>query len=149
MIFAKPNQIPVFMLGKLNLLLDLLRERKREFEHFASNIQNRSLRRTVLGLAQECNQYANELSGQIETMTGAATVNREQERLTGNSLLLKEEDMLQSCLISEKKMVAAYRSVLREPGFIDNLKSLLNNQLNGFACAFTQINLLNVSLYHG
>jgi len=149
MIFAKPNRIPAFVLEKLNLLLDLLRERKKEFEMFAGNIKSKSLKRTVLSLAQECNQYAHELLSQLETMTGNIKVYEEAEIALANTLLWEEEeDILHSCQLSEKKMIVAYRSILNEPILGDNLRNLLRNQLNGLACAFTQIKLLNASLYH-
>jgi len=148
MIFAKPNRIPAFVLEKLNLLLDLLKERKKEFEAFAGKIKNKSLKRTVLSLAQECNQYAQELLSQLETMTGDTKVHEQTEMEKANTLLLEEEDILRSCQVSEKKMIIAYRSILNESVLEDNLRNLLRNQLNGLACAFTQIKLLNASLYH-
>lgn len=150
MIFAKPNHVPAFVLEKLRLLFELLKERKKEFEAFAAKIRNKSLNRTVLSLAQECNQYANELLGQLETMTGIVEGYDEAERAESNIIILcDEEDILQSCQVSEKKMIMAYRNVLNEPVLNVNLKTLLRNQLNGLACAFTQIKLLNASLYHG
>jgi len=148
MIFAKPNRIPAFVLEKLNLLLDLLKERKKEFEAFAGKIKNKSLKRTVLSLAQECNQYAQELLSQLETMTGDTKVHEQTEMEKANTMLLEEEDILRSCQVSEKKMIIAYRSILNESVLEDNLRNLLRNQLNGLACAFTQIKLLNASLYH-
>jgi len=148
MIFAKPTRIPAFVMEKLNLLLDLLKERKKEFEAFASKIKNKSLKRTVLSLAQECNQYAQELLSQLETMTGNTKVHEQTEMEQANTLLLEEEDILSSCQVSEKKMIIAYRSILNESVLEDNLRNLLRNQLNGLACAFTQIKLLNASLYH-
>jgi len=148
MIFAKPNRIPAFVLEKLNLLLNLLKERKKEFEAFAGKIKNKSLKRTVLSLAQECNQYAQELLSQLETMTGDTKVHEQTEMEKANTLLLEEEDILRSCQVSEKKMIIAYRSILNESVLEDNLRNLLRNQLNGLACAFTQIKLLNASLYH-
>ena len=149
MIFAKPNHIPAFVLEKLRLLYELLKERKKEFESFAAKIKNKALNRTILSFAQECNQYAHEVLGQLETMTGIVDMREETESGEANTLLLKEEDILQSCQVSEKKMIIAYRTVLNEPVLKDNLRTLLRNQLNGLVCAFTQIKLLNASLYHG
>jgi hypothetical protein len=148
MIFAKPNHIPAFLLEKLSLLLDLLQERKKEFEAFAGKVKNKSLKRTVLSLAQECNQYAQELLGQLQTMTGNAKLHEPAEMEQTNTLLMEEEDILRSCQVSEKKMIIAYRNILNEPMLESNLRNLLRNQLNGLACAFTQIKLLNASLYH-
>jgi hypothetical protein len=147
MIFATPNNIPAYMLDKLSLLLELLKERKQEFESFAGKIKNKSLRRTVLSLAQECNQYAHELLGQLETMTGKVEAYEETKSFQDNVLLSKEGDILHYCQINEKKMIVAYRIILNEPVLNQNLRNLLRNQLNGLTCAFTQIKLLNASLY--
>jgi len=147
MIFATPNNIPAYMLDKLSFLLELLKERKQEFESFAGNIKNKSLRRTVLSLALECNQYAHELLGQLETMTGNVVAYEETKSFQDNVLLSKEGDILHYCQISEKKMIVAYRIILNEPVLNQNLRDLLRNQLNGLTCAFTQIKLLNASLY--
>jgi hypothetical protein len=148
MIFAKPNHVPTFVLDKLGLLLELLKERKKEFEAFAGRIKNKSLKRTVLSLAQECNQYAQELLSQLEMMTGNMEMYKETGGFQSNMILLEEEAILQSCQLSEKKMIVAYRTILNEPILEDNLRNLLRNQLNGLVCAFTQIKLLNASLYH-
>lgn len=148
MIFARPNHIPIFVLERLRVLFELLKERKNEFETFAGWLKNKSLKRTVLSLAQECNQYAQELLSQLETMTGNMEQATDNSGLHVNSILLDEEAILQSCQLSEKKMIMAYRTILNEPILQDNLRNLLRNQLNGIACAFTQIKLLNASLYH-
>jgi hypothetical protein len=148
MIFARPNHIPVFVLEKLGLLLQLLKERKKEFEAFAGKIESKSLKRTVLSLAQECNQYANELLSQLEMMTGKIEIYEATEGFQMTPILTEEESIMQSCQVSEKKMIVAYRIILNEPILEDNLRNLLRNQLNGLACAFTQIKLLNASLYH-
>jgi hypothetical protein len=81
-------------------------------------------------------------------MTGNIEMYKETGRFQSNMILLEEEAILQSCQLSEKKMIVAYRNILNEPTLEDNLRNLLRNQLNGLACAFTQIKLLNASLYH-
>jgi len=146
MIFATPNHIPAFELDKLRFLLALLKERKQEFEAFAEKINNKWLRRTVLNLAQECNQYAHEIWGQLETMTGLADSYGETPVFRDNSMLPAEGDILFSCQISEKKLIIAYRNIVNEPVLDDNLRNLLRNQLNGLTCAFMQVKLLNASL---
>ncbi len=150
MIFATANNIPVFVLDKLNLLLELLKERKGEFEAFAGKIKDKWLRRTVLGLAQECNQYAHELLGQLEKMTGKVRDSDDDiQNLQDNTLLSEQDDIVQSCVISERKMIAAYRGILNEPILDENLRNLLRNQVNGIICAFMQLKLLKSSLVRG
>ena len=148
MIFATANHIPVFELDKLQVLLELLKERKKEFESFAGKLKDKWLRRTVLNLAQECNQYAHELWGQLETMTGRSDMYEETKSIPDNTFLLKEDDILQSCLISENKMITAYRCIVNEPVLEDNLRRLLRNHMNGLTCAFMQVKLLNASLFN-
>jgi hypothetical protein len=155
MIFSTVNKIPAFVLEKLDILFQLLKERKAEYETFAGKVHDKQLKRTVLSLAQETNQYAMELSGQIETMGGGKTkVNKEP--VSGNGIehvqestlmIFAEDDILKSCEISEKKMILAYRSILNEPFLHDNLRRLMRCQLNGLTYAFMRLKLLNTSLH--
>ena len=116
MIFSTVNKIPAFVLEKLDILFKLLKERKVEYETFAGNVNDKQLKRTVLTLAQETNQYAMELSSQIEIMSGKK--NREENNddtvimPAGTLMISGENDILKSCEISEKRMIVAYRSVL-------------------------------------
>lgn len=151
MIFSTVNKIPAFVLEKLDILFRLLKERKVEYETFAGNVNDKQLKRTVLTLAQETNQYAMELSSQIEIMSGKK--NKEENNddtviMPGRTLMISgENDILKSCEISEKRMIVAYRSVLNEPFLHDNLRKLIRCQLNGLTYAFMQLKLLNTSLH--
>lgn len=131
---------------KLDILFDLLRERKAEYEAFAEKVGNKELKRTVLTLAQEVTQYANELCSQIETMGGEmAKKNRVQHVSQGTTTINDEADILKSCEVSESKMISAYRAILNEPSLHENLRSLMRYQLNGLTYAYLQIKLLNAS----
>ncbi len=150
MIFSQANKIPVFVLDKLDLLFSLLKERKKEYETFAGKVQDKHLKRTVLTLAQETNQYAMELSGQIEMMGGKVNIalrgsNKDESGLPG-MVMSQQDDILKSCEISESKMITAYRTVLNEPYLHDNLRKLIRTQLNGLTYAFMQLRLLNSSM---
>ena len=156
MIFSTVNKIPAFVLEKLDILFQLLKERKTEYETFAGKVNDKQLKRTVLTLAQETNQYARELSGQIETMGGIIkapyeTDNREPGTATNRNpvmvMISGEEEILKSCEISETKMIIAYRNILNEPFLHDNLRKLIRSQLNGITYAFMQLRLLNTSLH--
>lgn len=149
MIFSTVNKIPGFVLEKLDILFLLLKERKQEYEAFAGKVNDKQLKRTVLTLAQETNQYANELCSQIETMggniAGAAGAADEPQVLL---MMAQDEDaILRSCEVSEKKMIVAYRSILNEPFLHDNLRKLIRCQLNGLTYAFMQLKLLNTSFH--
>jgi len=149
MIFLTVNKIPAFILEKLDILVRLLKERKREFETFAGKLKDKQLKRTVLSLAQEANQYAMELLGQLQVMGGkirSAMTEEYPERENTIMMIEGEEDILKSCEISEKKMIMAYRNILNDPFLHDNLRKLIRYQLNGLTFAFMQLRLLNASL---
>lgn len=148
MIFLTVNKIPAYMLEKLDILFRLLKERKTEYEAFAGKVNDKQLKRTVLTLAQETNQYANELCSQITTMGGTIDRREEQVNIHENlSVLPDEHDIISSCAVSEKKMIVAYRTVLNEPFLHDNLRKLIRCQLNGLMYAFMQLKLLNTSFH--
>ncbi len=156
MIFSTVNKIPAFVLEKLDILFQLLKERKSEYEAFACNLADKQLKRTVLLLAQEANQYANELWSQIESMGGKlrqlygadATTTPELVHMPDSALkMLHEDEILKSCEMSEKKMINAYRNILNEPFLHDNLRKLIRCQLNGLTYAFMQLKLLNTSFH--
>ena len=155
MIFSTINKIPAFVLEKLDILFKLLKERQLEFEAFASKLKDKQLKRTVLLLAQEANQYANELWSQIESMGGKLRQMYEPEiamtevkYMPELTLMIADEiEILKSCEVSEKKMITAYRNVLNEPFLHDNLRKLIRCQLNGLTYAFMQLKLLNTSFH--
>ena len=143
MIFAKSNHIPVFVLQRLELLLTLLCARQKEFETFARQVVNRSSREAILALAQECNQYAHELLGKFETMSGQVLLSADYSSCAEDSTLLTADaDILYSCQVSEQKIIAAYRRLLNEPILDGDLRSFLRNQLQGLTCGFMKIKLL-------
>ncbi len=149
MIFSTVYKIPSFVLDKLHMLSGLLKERKTAYEAFAGKLENEELKRTVLTLAQETNQYSIELSSQLETMgdnTGAVT--ETTNGMDGDkTMALEEKDILKSCELSEQKMITAYRTILNEPFLHENLRSLMRCQLNGITYAFLQLKLLNTSFH--
>jgi hypothetical protein len=151
MIFSTVNKIPAFVLEKLDILFQLLKERKVEYETFAGKVNDKQLKRTVLTLAQETNQYAMELSSQIETMSGRKNQeenNKDTVTMPEVTLMISgENDILKSCEVSEKRMIVAYRNILNEPFLHDNLRKLIRSQLNGLTYAFMQLKLLNTSLH--
>jgi len=155
MIFSTINKIPAFVLEKLDILFKLLKERQLEFETFASKLKDKQLKRTVLLLAQEANQYANELWSQIESMGGKLRQMYEPEiamaevkYMPALTLMIADEvEILKSCEVSEKKMITAYRNILNEPFLHDNLRKLIRCQLNGLTYAFMQLKLLNTSFH--
>jgi hypothetical protein len=150
MIFSTVNRIPAFVLDKLDMLFKLLKERKMEYEAFAGKVSDKQLKRTVLSLAQETNQYAIEICSQIETMGGmlnSADPDCELQASPAVMMIPDETDILKSCEVSEKRMMVAYRTILNEPFLHDNLRKLIRCQLNGLTYAFMQLRLLNTSFH--
>jgi hypothetical protein len=156
MIFSTVNKIPAFVLEKLDILFQLLKERKAEYEIFAGKVNDKHLKRTVLTLAQETNQYAIELSSQIETMGGEIKKGQDKRSMPASSMMpmvenaviaAGQDEILKSCEVSETKMIMAYRTILNEPFLHDNLRKLIRCHLNGLTHAFMQLRLLNTSLH--
>lgn len=149
MIFSTIYKTPSFVLDKLNALFGELKERKTEYEILAGKIENKELKRTILTLAQETNQYSVELSSQIETLGGGAKTEVEVAIGIDDDKLIatEEKEILKSCELSERKMIRAYRAILNEPFLHENLRSLMRSQLNGLTFAFLQLRLLNTSFH--
>src|SRR5450631_2444282 len=70
MIASIVHKTPVIILEKLTRLLNALQEVKNHYELVAKRIHNKQLKLSILGLAQESKQYANELIAHIETQGG-------------------------------------------------------------------------------
>ena len=70
MIASVAHKTPGIILEKLTRLLVALQEVKNHYEQVAKRIQNKQLKLSILGLAQESKQYANELIAHIETLGG-------------------------------------------------------------------------------
>jgi len=132
------------ILEKLDILARLLWQGKRDYEYMAANIPDKELRRTILTLAQENNQYACELSSQIKSMGGLPPdetkyeSSREIEVNNSND----QRVIMSFCKTNENRMVSAYRQILNESTLYEGLRKMIQYQLNGTLCAFMQLRLL-------
>jgi len=131
------------ILEKIKSLCGLLWQGKKEFEQIAANIRDKELRRAILMLAQENNQYARELSSQIETLGGVPPKENIYEPSTEAKIFHDESEILTFCKLNETKMLAVYREILNESFLYEGLRKMIRYQLNGTLCAFTQLKLLN------
>jgi len=138
-------KVSPLILEKINGLCRLLWEGKREFELVAANIPDKELRQAILTLAQENNQYAIELSSQIETLGGIPPkeIVHEIGQETDGNTFRDESEVLVFCKMSETKMLDAYREILNESFLYEGLRKMIRYQLNGILCAFTQLKLLS------
>jgi hypothetical protein len=139
-----------FLLENLNNLCKMLWQGKKEYEQVASTIPDKELRRTILTLAQETNQYAHELSSQIQSLSGSAAIAivEEPDMEIETKVFRNENEILSYCRMNESKMVSAYRAILNESFLYEGLRKMIRYQLNGILCAFMQLKLLNSLRLH-
>jgi hypothetical protein len=142
--FYKP---PPFIVEKLTRLLNLLRDEKRKYEHIAETISDKEFKRTVISLAQESNQYACELSSQIQSLDGDIPLEHFPDEKIYPVLDIgspnTEKEVLFFCRESEKNMITAYREILNEPYLMEGVRKVIRYQLNGIMYAFLQLKLLS------
>jgi len=106
---------------------------------------------SILGLAQESKQYANELIAHIETLGGILhdKVKAECNRLDGNieaqNPTESAEDLIQ-LKIGEQQVMKTYRDVLNEPFLYDTIRQMVRYQQNGLLHCFSQIRMLYATL---
>ena len=145
------HQASPLLLKKLNNLYSLLLQGKTKYEQISTVISDRDLRRTILSLAQKSNQYARELSSQIQTLGGSSpdekTDNPELSRETKS--FIDENEILNFCMRNEERMVKGYHEILNDSHIYEGLRSMIHYQLNGILCAFVQVKQLNsLKLYY-
>ena len=151
MIASVAHKTPGIILDKLTRLLNALQEVKNNYEQVAKRIQNHQLRLSLLGLAQESKQYANELIAHIETLGGKL-----QERIKSDFNRVADEgdtpelpsttvDLVQLKL-GEQMVMKTYREVLNEPFLYDTIRQMVRYQQNGLLHCFSQIRMLYATL---
>jgi len=147
------SKTPKAILEKLDRLLETLQRVKKTYEQTASTINNQQIRYTILGLAQESKQYANELMSHIEILGGSRERSSAEAEFVYEGAPAKnewecdiEKDSLKDCTRSEKFLLQVYREVLNEPFLYENIRKMIRYQLNGILHSFAQLKLLNASL---
>ncbi len=151
MIAAIVHKTPGIILDKLNRLLNALQEVKNHYELVAKRIQNQQLKLSILGLAQESKQYANELIAHIETLGGILNdrVKADCNRVDEPSELPEPSgsaDALVQLKIGEQQVMKTYRDVLNEPFLYDTIRQMIRYQQNGLLHCFSQIRMLYATL---
>ncbi len=151
MIAAIAHKTPGIILDKLNRLLNALQEVKNHYEQVAKRIQNQQLKLSILGLAQESKQYANELIAHIETLGGIlhdrvkTDCNRVDQSTDSHEEVGSAEDLVQ-LKIGEQQVMKTYRDVLNEPFLYDTIRQMIRYQQNGLLHCFSQIRMLYATL---
>ncbi|MCC6287416.1 MAG: DUF2383 domain-containing protein [Chitinophagaceae bacterium] len=139
------------IISKISELIYTLQREKQKYDTAVAFINHRQLRDTIHYLAQENNHYACELQSQLYMM--GAPVNEASVKVLemANEQILpadtgidiqNREVMIHQCCDSEKKMIAAYRSILNEPMLPEDIRRVLRYQLNGVLYAFLQLKLV-------
>jgi len=151
MIASIAHKTPGIILDKLTRLLNALQEVKNNYEQVAKRIQNTQLKLSLLGLAQESKQYANELIAHIETLGGQlqdrikSDFNRVDETAENMELPNKSEVFIMLNL-EEQMVMKTYRDVLNEPFLYDTIRQMIRYQQNGLLHCFSQIRMLYATL---
>ena len=151
MIASIAHKTPAIILDKLNRLLNALQEVKNHYEQVAKRIQNKQLKLSILGLAQESKQYANELIAHIETLGGKlhermkSECNRVDESVDSEELPAMHE-VLVGLRIEEQLVMKTYRDVLNEPFLYDTIRQMIRYQQNGLLHCFSQVRMLYATL---
>lgn len=141
---------PPFLLEKMNNICKLLWQGKKEYEQVAASIEDKDLRCTMLTLALESNQYAHELSSQIQTLGGISEIEYfEKSTLSeGITNMHNEDEIVSFCKTNEKNMVGAYQEILNDSFLYEGLRKMIRYQLNEMLCAFMQVKQLSALKFH-
>ncbi len=141
--------------GKITRLHQLLLKEKNLFEEVAGHVHDNALRCTILSLAQQNNQYAAELSCYLQSTGSTGNLSGKRQYRPKDSSAKKyqlpdESNALAFCSSNERKIVAAYRKILKESALYEGLKNMMGYQLSGSLSSFVQLKLLNsVKKRHG
>ncbi len=139
-----------YLLEKINTICSLLRQGKKQYEQVATTIKDKDLRRTMLSLAQESNQYACELSSQIHTLGGTPEIEIINDAVMEDEIknVNGETEIMILCERNEKKMMSAYREILNESFLYEGLRKMIRYQLNEMLCAFMQVKQIGYLKFH-
>jgi hypothetical protein len=151
MIASVAHKTPGIILEKLTRLLSALQNVKNHYEQVAKRIQNKQLKLSILGLAQESKQYANELIAHIETLGGVmqdrmkTDFNKLEDSGTTLEIPGNTEDLV-GLKLEEQQVMKTYREVLNEPFLYDTIRQMVRYQQNGLLHCFSQIRMLYATL---
>jgi hypothetical protein len=133
---------PAPVTDKLNNLYNLLKKERDQYEQLAAAISAKELKRTVLTLAQQHNQYSNELAAHVRSL-GCTVHDNCHEVHHAPEISVDDFSIISFCKMNEQKLVSAYREILNEVFLYEGLGKILRYQLNGILCSFTQLKLLH------
>ena len=132
---------------KISNLHRLLLKEKLLFEEVAGTVTDNALRCTLLSVAQQNNQYAAELSAHIQTTRTASNAKKTAAVAhTATAGIYNTADStttaLGVCNTNERKIITAYKKLLKENALYDGLQQMVHYQLDGIVFACLQLKLL-------
>ena len=140
---------PPYLLEKINYICTLLWKGKKEYEQVATNVTDKDMSRTMLALAQESNQYAYELSSQIQTLGGTPEIEINEAMMEDEIKNLNgETGIITLCEKNEKKIMSAYREILHESFLYEGVRKMICYQLNEMLRAFMQVKEIGSLKFH-
>ena len=151
MVASLVHKTPAVILEKLTRLLNALQTVKDNYEQTALRIHNKQLQLSLLALAQESKQYANELIAHIETLGGKLNdqFKRDFNRMGSDDehLVFREgKTDLRQMNLGEQLLMKTYRDILNEPFLYDNIRRIIRYQQNGLMHCFSQLKMLYATL---
>lgn len=143
-------QCPSIIIEKLEHLTMLLQHECAYLKTVAAEMSHRQLRNSIYLAVQECNQYALEISGQMQILDytkNAKQAHPEVAEFTSLPVTVSSTESIKKavrhCRETELRLITAYREILNEPFLLQDLRVLLRRQYNGVLCAFLQLKLLD------
>lgn len=137
-------------LTRLSELRSALLEGIKKCGEVAISVTYNPLQKTIRSLQQQSSQYVNELNSQIEALGGKTKDLGVQQNLALNFVEEKkniknnlEEQALKICKKIESSVIHLYSKTLKEQFENDNLKKIIQYQMNGMMCITLQLKLLS------
>jgi hypothetical protein len=147
MVASMVHKTPGIILEKLTRLLNELQTVKDNYEQTALRTGNKELRLSLLGLAQESKQYANELIAHVEMLGGKLNdrFKGDFNRMGSNDerlVFMEGKTDLREMNLGEELLMKTYRDILNEPFLYNNIRQMIRYQQNGLMHCFSQLKML-------
>jgi len=141
-------------LEKLNELRSALLEGIRKCGEVVLSVNNEPLKKTILTLEQQSNQYASELNSQIQVLGGYEEMKLEEEmernisKKNRKEKLNIEKQALSICRKIEGSVINLYKKMLQGELANEGLRKMIKYQMDGIMCTTLQLKLLSKFLHN-
>jgi hypothetical protein len=124
-----------------------LEEGKKRCEEMVFKIPETHIRKSILGIEKQSEEYAHELNAQIETMGGESkdvSIEMKSPYRSFNSRSRNiEKEILVMCRVIERSVIKLYSKILNDPILTDGFKEVIRAQMNGIMRSTLQLKLAN------